>query len=306
MDYLAFDIGGTAIKHALVDDRLGLRENGSFPTASAGGRAELVEALGAVYDRYAGAVAGVAISTAGELDPATGHMLNGGALRYTAGMNLLDAVASRCPVPVSVENDANCALLAERGDGVLAECRNAFMLIIGTGLGGALLLDGRLHRGAHFYAGSFSLLLRSIDAPLTLDAAGAPTEIAAWPCGVGGLIDAVARRTGRAASGLDGRAVFDLAEAGDAGALAGLDEYCGRLARLAFNAHLTLDVELIAVGGGISRRPLLVRTLARQLDAAFDALDPYLEVPRPALRRCRHGADANLVGAVVHHLRPEA
>lgn len=295
MRYLAFDIGGTGIKHALVDDQLRLSRQGSFPTATVGTPDELVAALGAVYDRHAGEVAGVAISTAGETDPATGLMFTGGALRFTQGMEMVNAVAARCPTRVTVENDANCALLAEVGDGVLTGCRNALALIVGTGLGGALLVDGRLHHGSHFYAGSFSIMMRSVDEPFSAERIGGNL-------GVGALTGAVAAATGRDPAAVDGRVVFDLVESGDAAATAVLEAYCAVLARLLFNAHMIVDVEAVAVGGGISRRLTFVATLAAQVAATFDAADVFVPVPRPAIKACRHSADANLVGAVVHHL----
>nr|NLI50517.1 ROK family protein [Propionibacterium sp.] len=298
MRYLAFDIGGTAIKHAVVDDRYRLRAQGEFPTASVRTPDELVAALGAVYDRHAAEVAGVAISTAGETDPATGLMFNGGALRFTRGLEMRSAVAARCPTRVTVENDANCALLAEVGDGVLTGCRNALALIVGTALGGAVLVDGRLHHGTHFYAGSFSLLMRTIEEPFSAERIGGTL-------GVGALTAAVAAATGRDPATVDGRVVFDLVEAGDAAATAALDAYCAVLARLLFNAQMLLDVEAVAVGGGISRRPAFVAALAAQAAATFDAADTLVPVPRPAIRGCRHSADANLVGAVVHHLGRE-
>lgn len=302
MQYLAFDIGGTDIKHALVDpDGWVLSEAGAFPTATTSSPATLIEALGRVYDAHAGAVAGVAISSAGELDPATGHFFNGGALRYTAGLDLLDAAAPRFGVPISVENDANCALLAEAADGALAGVRDGCVLIVGTGLGGALLLDGRLHRGAHFYAGSFSMPLRSIDEPFVLDDVAAPSQVYATGGSARALTARLAARLGRPAAEVDGRLLFDLVEAGDPVATAVLTEHCALLARIVYNVHVLVDLEVVAVGGGISRRPVFVETLRRELDALLDAMAPWIAVPRPRLVPCRHSADANLIGAVVHH-----
>lgn len=180
MHYLAFDVGGTQIKHALIDEHYRLSDQASFPTATVTSSEQFVEALGAVHDRVAGDVAGIAVSTCGELDPVRGHMFSGGALRFNAGIDLVDLLQARCGRRVSVENDANCALLAEMNDGALAEATNGFVMVIGTGVGGALMLNRRIYHGSHFHAGNASFTLRSIDQPYD------PRQILAWVGGVGG------------------------------------------------------------------------------------------------------------------------
>ncbi len=294
MRYLTFDIGGTGIKHALLDDDYRMSEKGSFPTAGVRSSAEFIEALGRVHDRHAGEVAGIAISTCGELDPATGHMFSGGSLQFNAGTNLIDLVRARCGTSVTVENDANCALLAEVHDGALAGCTNAVVLTIGTGVGGALLLNGRIYHGSHFHAGNASFTLPSLDEEY------APGRLFAFTNGVRGLTDPVALRKGVDPTALDGRAVFALVEAGDADAAAALDEFCARLARFIYNTQVMLDVEVVALGGGISARPHFIDTVAAKVDELFDA--SIIPLPRPRVRSCAYFNDANLVGALYHHL----
>lgn len=136
MRYLAFDVGGTAIKHALIDEDFQLSDKGSFPSAAVASSAEFIEALGSVRDRYAEQISGVAVSTCGELDPSSGELFSGGSLRFNTGTNLVNLLQDRCGLRVSVENDANCALLAELHDGSLAQATNAFVVVLGTAVGG--------------------------------------------------------------------------------------------------------------------------------------------------------------------------
>lgn len=63
-------------------------------------------------------------------------MFNGGTLLFNEGTNMIASVSARCPVPVTLENDANCALLAEMHDGVLSDCTNGIALVMGSGVGG--------------------------------------------------------------------------------------------------------------------------------------------------------------------------
>lgn len=294
MRYLTFDIGGTGIKHALIDQDYRLSNKGSFPTAGVTSSTEMIEALGEVFDRYADRVAGVAVSTCGELDPATGHVFSGGSLQFNNGIDLIDLLEARCGRPVTVENDANCALLAEVHDGALAEATNAVVLTIGTGVGGALMLNRRIYHGSHFYAGNASLLLSCLDEEYSVGGLFGFTN------GVGGLTGRLARRKGVDPATLDGRAVFDLVDAGDADAVAALDEFSSRLARFVYNVQVMFDVEVVALGGGISARPAFIDAVTHTVDTLFDG--SVIPVPRPRVRACTHLNDANLIGALYHHL----
>lgn len=292
--YLAIDVGGSAIKHALVDADYQLSDKGSVPSAGLSSTAEFIEALGAIHDQHRGRVAGIAVSTCGELDPASGHMFSGGMLRFNKDINLVDLLQARCGVPVSVENDANCALLAELHDGALTDATNGVVLVLGSAVGGALMLNRRIYHGSHFHSGNASLTMLVLTEPYDID------RILAWHGGVGGLTGPLARRKGWDPAAVDGARAFDLAEAGDADALAALDSYCALLAAFVFNTHVMLDVDVVAVGGGISARPILIDTLRGQVDGLFNATPA--SVPRPEIRGCRHRNDANLLGAVYHHL----
>ncbi len=99
---------------------------------------------------------------------------------------------------------------------------------------------------------------------------------------------------------MDGRAVFDLVEAADPDAVATLDLFCARLAAFVYNVQVMLDLDVVAVGGGISARSSFIDTLVAKVDELFDA--SFIPLPRPAVRPCRYRNDANLIGALYHHL----
>ena len=123
MQLLAIDVGGSGIKYALSDESLTLHEKGLVPT-SFDTHAGFVEAVGGVFERFDG-IDAVAMSCCGELDPRSGYMFSGGAHVFNAGTNMIESIGARCGVPVSIENDANCALLAEVHSGSLTDCENA-------------------------------------------------------------------------------------------------------------------------------------------------------------------------------------
>lgn len=301
MTYLALDIGGSAIKHALITEDLAILSQGSVPGRPPH-QAALVETVGAIYDQHAAAIDGMAISTAGELDPATGQVFGGGALHYNTGTNLLEAIAARCPTRLSIENDANCALLAEVGSGSLVGCRDAAMVVLGTGVGGALLLDGRVHRGSRFHAGGFSFVFSDLDGPHSLgDLLGTSgsvrgmTEPMASYAGFGG-------RLLTEGDALDGRRFFAELDAGNEAARLLFDAFCGRLATFLFNLQSILDLDAVAIGGGISAHPALVPEIARRTASLYTAIP--VPITRADIRAARYRNDSNLIGAVVHFLDP--
>ncbi len=94
MKWLAMDVGGSGVKYALADESYQLTEAGVLPTQY-DTHAGFIDAVGRVYDRFAGTVTGIAISTCGELDPDTGHMFSGGTLTFNSGTNMIEAVSAR-------------------------------------------------------------------------------------------------------------------------------------------------------------------------------------------------------------------
>jgi predicted NBD/HSP70 family sugar kinase len=301
--YLTLDIGGSAIKYALMDESYQLLEQGVRHGAPASQPA-FIEAIGQFYDTYAEQIDGVAISSCGELDPVTGYFYGGGTLAYNRESPVKDLLAARIPAPISIENDANCALLAEVRLGALQGCRDALMMVIGTGLGGALLLNGRVYRGSTFYAGSLSFMYGDIDGAVGLPRALGSTA------GVGGLLHPFAASlptdgplNGPSIPVVDGRRFFAELESGNPAAAVIFDDYCARIAVLIYNIQCLLDLDAVAIGGGISAQPILLESIRAKLAALYPLT--FLPIPQAEVRVCQHRNNANLIGALVHHLEPE-
>lgn len=292
-EYLVIDVGGSSIKHAIADENFRLTEQGSVAVDFTD-HPSFVESVGRIFDPYAGRVSGLAVSICGELDPDSGHMYTGGTHQFNAGHNMLASLRARCPVPVSIENDANSALLAELHDGALADARNAAVLVLGTGVGGAIMINRRLYYGSHFHSGHTSIVLTTLFKPLSAKRMFATTN------GVPALAKELGRRTDRHV--LDGRSFFAALASGDPDAAAVFEEYCERMALFIYNLNCLLDLDVVAIGGGISAQPILVETIAAKVAAAYEASP--IPLPSPEIRVCRHRNDANLIGALQHHLNP--
>ena len=218
-------------------------------------------------------------------------MFSGGTLRFNSGVNMIESVQARCGVPVTVENDANCALLAAARLGSLTDCRNAAALIIGTAVGGAIMIERAIYHGSHFHAGNASFTRTDVRDP----ASPQLNQVA----GVGALLAGYARSSGTVGPVANGREFFERVNAGDRVADAALTDYCAVLGGYIVNLQALLDVDAVAIGGGISAQSVFVERLRTMAEAAF--AQTTVQLPRPEIRACRHFNDANLLGAVLQH-----
>lgn len=295
MEYFVLDVGGSSIKYAVMDENQKFIRKGKAESRHLQNSDEFISCLRDLYCENGNCPGGIAVSYCGEVDTATGSLLSGGSYRYMAGLNLKQLLEEKTGTTVSIENDGNCAGLAESRYGSLRGFANAAAIVIGTGLGGALILGNALYRGIHGYAGSASLMVRNFDVPYTKQQWAFRTAGAAWPGKEYGA------RKGTEA--VDGITFFNYVNAGDATAKEVLKDYCSTLANLLFDMNMILDLEAIAIGGGISRQPLLLEYLQEAFDNIYSSEGmAALHLPKPEIRVCQYHNDANLLGALAHHL----
>lgn len=150
------DIGGTFIKYAVVDEEGSFLSHGSIPTEASKGGKELVAKVVALSDEMMAShqIEGISISTAGQIDNVNGVVVFAtDTLPGYTGTRLAEQVARHTGLPVKVENDVNCTALGEHWKGAARGTHNFLCVTIGTGIGGALFLNGELYTGDHFSAG---------------------------------------------------------------------------------------------------------------------------------------------------------
>ena len=156
--YLVLDVGGSAIKYALIQEDATIVEKSSVPTPM-DTMDNFIEVIGKIYDQYHEQISGMALSMPGIIDPDKGFAFTGGALRYIVKMNIVDILSQRCPTRITIGNDAKCAANAEIGYGNLKDIQDGAVVILGTGIGGCLIKDHKVHTGKHFSAGEFSFVI---------------------------------------------------------------------------------------------------------------------------------------------------
>ena len=280
---LCFDIGGSRIK-AAVSDGNRLTHLGDCPTP-----VESFPAFLAALSGFAAghALRGVANSVAGVVAPDTGR-IKAANIPCADGRILAQEVAAALHLPVLVLNDADCFALAETRLGAGMGHRNVFGVILGTGVGGGLVIDGRLVQGAGGYAGEWG------HGPVV-----APPWNLPCGCGLSGCLDAVcgARGMEKLHLGLHGTrqsssAILTGWQDGDALAEKTVSLWLDLITPPLALVMNVVGASVVPVGGGLANvRPLLTRLDDRLRRQILRRSDRPLVVPA----QCR--PEPGLIGA---------
>ena len=154
--FLSFDVGGTRIKYALITDKREIIEKNSTYTPD--NSQEFWQKIDEIIEQYKETISGIAFSVPGRVDTEKGIIYIGGAVPYLKDIHIKDVFFEKYDLPVAVVNDAKSAALAEVWHGSLKGIRDGAVIVLGTGVGGGLILDGKLRNGSHFQAGELSFL----------------------------------------------------------------------------------------------------------------------------------------------------
>jgi glucokinase len=273
---LAVDLGGTRCRAGLatLDDPAGVQPVGEWPAPPS--RAAFLALLHAQLAAHGASRLGLGIPGLAE----------GSVCRWVPNLGYLDGLDLAAALPgvtVGLGNDAQLALLAERGAGAARGLDDAILLAIGTGIGSAVLSGGRIVAGAHGGACSFGWA--------SADPDDAGDDRSGWleRMASGRALDALAGAAGHA----DGMALVQAARDGDADAVAALEPPMRALGTALAGAVALLDPAAIILAGGVVRAadvlaPLILPALRRQLPPHLRGI---------AIRPGRFGAQAGLVGA---------
>ena len=298
--YLLIDIGGTFIKYSLADEQARKISGGKVPTPLTN-----MDDLLAVIEGFAaplqGQFVGSAISMPCRIDTRNGGMLS----TFMWEQPFATQVEARLGVPVTIANDGKCAAAAEGWTGALAGVENGLVLVLGTGIGGGIILNGKVLMGAHAAAGEVSCLVSDIskmaDDDFKLTSVERYSEAPLWAgmASASGLIFEYARQkhlpTGSPMP--TGEALFAAYNAGEPEAQQALKVFARRVAIGIVSLQSVLDVERVAIGGGISAAEALLPAIQAELDWLFERCT-VMPTVKPELVRCRYGNDANLIGAL--------
>ena len=252
MIQIGIDFGGTKIEAAALNAggqflaRVRTLNPGDYDRAIRDVRDLIARA-----EAEAGGTGTVGIGTPGSINPRDGRMRNANAT-FLNGRTFREDLEIALGREVRMANDANCLALSEAVDGAAAGARSAFAVIIGTGVGGGLVVDGRIVEGANGMGGEWG----HVPLPwMTTEEYPGPK---CW-CGQHGCLDILVSGTGlqkdmatRTGHMLDGPAIIQCARRGEAAAVAALDAYVDRLGRAMAMIANIVDPDVFVMGGGMS------------------------------------------------------
>lgn len=290
---IGVDLGGTKIEAIALGQggEVLLRRRVATPRddydATVEAAAKLVEAL----ERDLGRRGSVGVGIPGAISPATGLVKNANSV-WLIGRPFDRDLSQRLRRPVRTANDANCFALSEAVDGAGADFRSVFGVILGTGVGGGIVIDGRPLTGRNVIAGEWG------HNPLPWPN-GAETPGPACYCGKNGCVETFLSGPGLARDHLaaGGKAseaedVVALAARGDPLAQGALGRYWDRLARALAQVVNILDPDVIVFGGGLSQIHGLTRSVNGRLGRYV-----FSDRVETALAVAQHGDSSGVRGA---------
>lgn len=277
------DVGGTTIKYGVWDgQQQALVKKGHVPTPKSLSAYYAVLTEIVTNFKQSDQVVGVAMSTPGAVNKATGIIEGSSALPYIHFFEIQKQFEQRFGLPVVMENDANCAALAEVGNGVAKGLKNVLLMVIGTGVGGAVVLNGQVQHGAHLFGGEFGYML--------MDRGHILSE-------VGTAVHMADRYNQQKKTQYSGQEVLALAQHGDQLAQYEAQIMYDNLAQAIYNLQYSFDPEAIILGGGVSKADFLIPNLKTALQKILNHVE--IAPVMPNLMTCHYHNDANLIGAMV-------
>ena len=265
MNYIGIDIGGTNLKAGLVDETGRLLATRKMKVAGIADPAALAWTIHALsmdlcgdYGCELSDIFSIGVGCPGAVE------IRGGSILYTCNLPLRNVPLRRLfhqlsDLPLYIENDANCAALAEYYVGGGRGSKRFITVTLGTGVGGGIVVEGKLLHGAHGSGAEIGHLVLNRD------------ETVPCNCGKRGCVEQYCSATGivrlakrhldstdapsslRSVENLTCKDIFDAGKAGDKDALIILDQYYAYMGEFLGNICSTVDPEVVVIGGGVSK-----------------------------------------------------
>lgn len=289
MSYLSIDIGGTYIKFGLID------RAGRFERVWKEKTPNELEQMEKIFYReirkYESKLKGIAFSCPGRVDSMKGYVHTGGSIDFLYDYHLKNWIESITNLPFAVINDGKAAALAEWWLGNLKGIKNGAAVVLGTGVGGGLILDDKLYQGPHFQAGELSFVIGKYQGTQSFQTYGQ----------IGSAVGFIRHATKLlGVSSEDYEAVFVSLERKDHPMLNQFFiDYCHNIAVLLVNMQVLLDLEKVVIGGGISEQSIVIQTICDQYGAIREESPILGTTFKPLeIESCAFYNSSNLLGAL--------
>jgi predicted NBD/HSP70 family sugar kinase len=294
---IGIDLGGTKVEVLVLDDGGSTLHRGRVPTPAGDYDATVAAVLGLVREAQQrfGPAEGIGVGTPGTISRVTGFIKNANSVCLN-GRNLREDLQSALGRPVHLANDANCFALSEATDGAGAGAAIVFGVILGTGVGGGLVVNGRIVDGPNGITGEWG------HNPLVLG--GAQGREAPRPCYCGrlGCVETVlsgpgleadhAWAAGAGSARMSAADIGQRAQAGEPACLQTLERYARHLAQALAVVINIVDPDVIVLGGGVSNIDSLYEQVPRHWPKWV-----FSDQVNTRLVRNRHGDSSGVRGA---------
>ncbi|MCZ4061443.1 ROK family protein [Pantoea sp. LMR881] len=289
MKIAAFDIGGTSLKMGVITDKGDIRHQDKADISHNSRDKILNEILDWLKNNPG--CEGIAVSVPGYVDSKSGFISMGGTVREFDGFHLSQWLTEKTSLPVSVENDAHCALLAERWLGKAKNMSDFLMLTIGTGLGGAAFCNNALIRGKRDRAGEFGCILTSRPA-----SSHVTHYTMSKTCTMTALREYYCLQKDIPSEEISGKEVFDQFDQGDPIASRLVTTFYQDLSAGLYNLAAVFDPDTIFIGGGIAERESFLEEVRFHLE--WFSTDIKVDT-------ATYGNESGMLGAVYHFLKTQ-
>lgn len=280
-----FDIGGTQVKSAFISKKKIISQS-SINTPQT---LEVLLDWMKTTILSQSDVSAISLSVPGAIDYKTGYIRGISAIKYIHEISWYDQF-EELGLPIFLENDANCVGLSQM---VKQNHPKTFAcVVIGTGIGGALIVDNHLVRGKKSYGGEFGYMIIN----------GLSNPIKNWSqlASTGNLVLKVKKVTGD--KNWTGKRIFEASKDGNVVCRQAISEMLDNLAIGLLNLFYIFEPECIYIGGGISQNQDFISDLVEKLEKIQEKhSDIFPEIP--VVKACDYANDANLMGAFINALR---
>lgn len=292
-NYLAIDIGGTNVKYGIINHSGELVFHKSAKTPQ--NKTEFLSLMSSIVKNNMTDIKGIGISVPGKINVDTGMIYYGGALPFLDKVNLKQELERNFNISVAVENDGKAGALAELWLGTLKDVDNGAIIILGTGIGGGIVLNHQLIHGSHYQAGELSymnLKAGTKDQSYLVGYLGSSVHMIEKCASVLNLDDKH-----------DGIAVFNAINQNDPRVTKIFSNYCDVIASIILNVQSVIDLKTFAISGGISAQPIVIKEINQAYTRLLES-NPLLkaQLTFPNIVQARFKNNANLYGAIYNFL----
>lgn len=290
--FVALDIGGTSIKYGIVNDKGEVINKAETPTEAGKGAQKLICKIADIVDlllKENKDIDGIGISSAGVVDSNNGIILyaNDNLPGYT-GTRLKEIIEEKFNKNTIVNNDVNSAALAEQWVGAGKNINTFFCMTIGTGIGGAIVIDGKLYKGKNFKAAEIGYLNKLGN-----------EECFESKASTLALINKVKKEL-NISENINGLNIFENIKSGNNDYKIIFNQWIDEISKGIANVICLFDPGLIIIGGGVSKQKnFLIDNIYKSLRKHLP--EEFLENTIIKVAKC--GNDAGMIGSVYEFLK---